>query len=315
MMALAALVTAVLALALASPQAIAQDVGTFASGLPDVWAMTRDGAGTMYIARRTPSNVIVKCTPPSNTMSLFTSGLSDPTSIVCDAAGNVYVANYNYAVAGGSVVKVTPGGVKSTFAALPNPISLAIDGDGNLYVGRNDRIINKITPGGVVSTYADLNTVSYLGVASANNHVYALALGPDGTLYAGVSWGAIFRIGPGGSPIEGFNRSMLQCEGLVMGPDGYLYGSSYTYDEVWKISTAGIGTLYAGKTNTPGFVNGPLLTARFNNPAGLFIDRTTLPLPTLYVADYGNSAVRATNIDGTSPAQASSWGRMKAMYR
>lgn len=290
--------------------ALAQNVSTFLASQTYVRALAFDGNGTLYIARRTPANVIVKCTPPSNTTTLVAGGFADPAAMVCDAAGNLYVADYNYGAAGGWVRKVTPGGAVSIFATLPNPVSLAIDAAGNLYVGRWDRIINKVTPAGVVSVYADMNTVSYLGVNPANNHPTAFVWEPDGTLVTAVSWGALFKIAPGGASITPFSRVMLECYGLTAGGDGFMYGSSYTHDEIWKIAPDGTGTLFAGAANSAGFVNGPALTARFHDPAGLVAGSGAL-----YIADYSNSAVRAIGLETPTPVTKTSWGSVKAGYR
>jgi hypothetical protein len=288
----------------------AQNVSTFANGLPDVRAVAFDATGRLYIARRTPAHAIVYCTPPSNTMSAFASvGLSDPVAMVCDAAGNVFVADYNDLNPGGAVHKITPGGTRTTFAALPNPASITIDASDNLYVGRWDRIINMITPAGTVTTYADFNSVSYLGVLSVNNHITALHMDSDGTLYVATSWGALFKVGPGGSPITPINRVMLECFGLAKSLDGYLYASTYNHQEIWRIALGGSATLCAGATSVSGLVNGPLLSARFHDPAGIASYNGLV-----YVADYSNSAVR-TFADLTSPVATTSWGRIKTLYR
>ena len=304
------ILAAALALALSAPPVFAQFVTTFASGQPSVHGLAFSNTGILYSARRTPTNVIVKCVPPDNTMTLFASGLADPVDMVCDAAGNVYVACYNYDMPGGSVVKITPGGVKSTFAVVPNPISLAIDGAGNLYVGRFDRIINKVTPDGTVSVYADLATYTYLGVNGANNHPSDLVLDADGTLWASMSWGAIFKIGPGGSPIAGFNRLITECWGLTRANDGTFYASSYTHNEIWRMLPDGSGSLFAGKLDVAGLVNGAVLSARFNDPSKLVIGAGVL-----YIADYSNAVIRAVDLAAASPVEKTTWGRVKSIYR
>lgn len=289
--------------------ALAQSVGTFASGLTSVYALAFDGAGNLYVARRTPVGVISKCTPPSNVMSVVAGGFSDPVGVLPDASGNVFVADYNYGAAGGRVAKISPAHTVTTFATVPNPTCLAFDTNGDLFVGRWDGVINRVTPGGTVTVHADLKTVSYLGVLGVNNHVTALHRDDDGTLYAGVRWGAIFTISPGGT-ITPHSRLMLGCQGLTKAGDGMFYGASYIYNEIWRFGAGGTGAIYAGKTNVAGFVNGPLLDARFNDPAGLAVS-----LDKLYVADYSNSAIRAVDLPLATPAKSSTWGRLKALYR
>lgn len=304
-----AFLVALAAAPLSTTAAGAQSVGTFATGLTSVYALAFDGAGNLYVARRTPVGVITKCTPPSNVMSLVAGGFSDPVGVLPDASGNVFVADYNYGAAGGRVARISPALTVTTFATVPNPTCLAFDTNGDLFVGRWDGVINRVTPAGTVTVHADLKTVSYLGVLGVNNHVTALHRDADGTLYAGVRWGAIFTVSPGGA-ITPHSRLMLGCQGLTKAGDGMFYGASYIYNEIWRFSAAGTGAVYAGKSNVAGFTNGPLLDARFNDPAGLAV-----AFDKLYVADYGNSAIRSADLPLATPATNSSWGRLKALYR
>lgn len=298
-----------LATVLPASRALAQSVGTFATGLSSVYALAFDGAGTLYVSRRTPVGVIWKCTPPSNVMSAVAGGFSDPVAVLPDGAGSVYVADYNYGAAGGRVARISPTNVVTTFATVPNPTCLAFDTNGDLFVGRWDGVINRVTPGGTVTVHADLKTVSYLGVVGVNNHATALHRDNDGTLSVAVTWGAIFTVSPGGA-ITPHSRPMLACQGLTKASDGAFYGASYIYNEIWRMDTFGSWTLYAGKTNVAGLVNGPLLDARFNDPAGV-----AARFDKLYVADYSNSAIRAVDIPLGTPARSTTWGRLKALYR
>src|ERR1700679_143276 len=104
--------------------------------------------------------------------------LNNPYDVCFDSAGNLYIADSDNSV----IRKVTPGGIISTYAGngtagysgdgglataaeLSEPIFIAFDLLGNLYVadnsggvlgathgGNND--IRKITPGGIISTFA-----------------------------------------------------------------------------------------------------------------------------------------------------------------
>ncbi len=66
--------------------------------------------------------------------------------MACDSAGNLYVANY----LNGSISKITPGGVQTTFASgLSGPNFISFDGAGNLFVAHyGSGSVTKITPGG-----------------------------------------------------------------------------------------------------------------------------------------------------------------------
>ena len=75
----------------------------------------------------------------------------------------------------GTVSKVTPAGVVSTFASGFNgPDGLAFDAAGNLYVANDDAnfngIVSKVTPAGVVSTFASgFNSPEGLAFDAAGN--------------------------------------------------------------------------------------------------------------------------------------------------
>jgi sugar lactone lactonase YvrE len=139
-----------------------------------------DGAGNLFVAD-VGNSTIRKITPDGVVTSLAGAGgpygsadgtgaaarFSMPTDVAVDGAGNVFVADSN----NGTIRKITPSGVVSTFAGsagqygskdgtgaaarFAGPIGLAADGVGNLFVvdfGNNT--IRKVTPGGVVSTLA-----------------------------------------------------------------------------------------------------------------------------------------------------------------
>jgi SMP-30/Gluconolactonase/LRE-like region len=140
----------------------------------------------------------------------------------------------------GLIIKVTPAGEISTLADLSNdnhpvPTGLAVDADGNVYVGFESAIpytdgtvtIRKIAPDGTVSD-------AWTGLTRVSD----VELGPDGTLYAAElstgntldapytypNTGRIVRqTGPDSAEViaEGLDYPV----GLGFGPDGALYVS------------------------------------------------------------------------------------------
>jgi len=125
-------------------------------------------------------------------------------ALTVDAAGNVYVTGGN----GGVIDKITPTGVVSTFAGnfgvqseldgtpdkatFSNPVGLAADAAGNLYVSNNSAV-RKVTPQGIVSTLAGL---------------YPNQGSTDGT---GAS--ATFSLNPGGVAVDGQGNVYLADNG------------------------------------------------------------------------------------------------------
>jgi sugar lactone lactonase YvrE len=89
---------------------------------------------------------------------------------------------------GGSIIKITPGGVQTTFASgLGGPNFMSFDGAGNLFVANyGSGSVTKITPGGVQSTFA-----------SGLSYVSGVAVNSTGNVFVSVGTGNIFEYTPG----------------------------------------------------------------------------------------------------------------------
>jgi len=171
---------------------------TFAAGLKYPLGLCFDDKGSLFVSdgavtAATNQRAILKFSP-NGTSSTFASGISS-VGLACDRSGNLLVSQ------GNSILKFTPAGAKSTFVSgLGNPIDVALDGAGNLFVedravsvARIGRYILKIGPDGTKSTFA-----------TGLNDPSALAADPVGQVYAGVtaidnSSHAVLRFAPDGS--------------------------------------------------------------------------------------------------------------------
>ena len=154
-------------------------VSTLATGFGEPVGVALDTNGIVYVADYS-SHVVRKVTPGGMVTTL--AGLEGnpghvdavgsaarfhgPIGVAVDASGNVFVAELDN---NHTIRKITPGGAVSTLAGAPGeagfidgagssarfnrPSGLAIDLNGNLYVGDMvNRAIRKITPAGVVTT-------------------------------------------------------------------------------------------------------------------------------------------------------------------
>jgi hypothetical protein len=180
-----------------------------------------------------------------------------------DGAGNIYAA------AGHVVLKITPGGVVTTFAGSGNPGSadgtgaaaqfnlpydVAVDKLGNVYVADTQNYtIRKITPAGVVSTFA--------GLAGASGHTDAT--GSD----------ARFRspIGVAVDSIGNVYVAEIEDRGLVGG------------QTVRKITPSRVVTTLAGVDGMGGTADGTGSAARFRELSDLTVDSAG----NVYVAETG----------------------------
>jgi streptogramin lyase len=211
-----------------------------------------------------------------------------PYGTAVDSNGNVYVADSN----NDTVRKITPGGVVTTLAGTPGvagsadgtgpaarfnaPVGIAVDGNGNVYVGDfTNETIRKITPGGVVTTLA--GTAGVAGTVDATGTAAQFS-------------------SPAGVAVDG---------------SGNVYVVDQTDDTVRKVTPAGVVTTVAGTASTPGTIDGTGTGARFSSPYGIASSQNG----TLYVADTDNDTIRmitpagvVTTIAGTAKSEGSADG-------
>jgi sugar lactone lactonase YvrE len=155
-----------------------------------------DPLGNLYVSDG--ANHCIRKVTQDGTVSTFATGFGFPEGIEIDKAGNLYVAD-----AGGFVIrKVTPSGVVSVLAGseseigyvdgkagearFHNPEGIAIDKDGNLYVGDLNAAIRKVTPEGIVSTIAGNGTAGFAEGAAAEarfNQPSGIAIDATGNIY------------------------------------------------------------------------------------------------------------------------------------
>lgn len=171
---------------------------------------------------------------------------NDPQGLAVDASHNVYVSDLNEIIR-----KITPAGVATTFAGgtygyvngtgttakFNDPVGMAFDAAGNLYVGDvlNYRV-RKITPTGVVSTFAGSGTkaaVNGTGTAASFYGPTDIAFDAAGNMYVTDGDGSIIR----------------------------------------KVTSAGVVTTFAG-SGLFGYTNGAGATAKIGYPAGITTDKS-----------------------------------------
>lgn len=165
--------------------------------------------------------------------STFAAGLSRPRGVAFDHFGNLFVVTNTFDSVSGtlqvSIVKITPGGVQSTFATLSGNLKgqgVAFDGAGNLFVVANDlndpilaSTIYKFTPGGVQSTF-------------------------------------------GSVPGQGFGLAFDSAGNLFVTING-LYGVDPA--EIWKFAPDGTSSVFATATDACACAWGDLAFDRFGN--------------------------------------------------
>ena len=161
--------------------------------------------------------------------------------------------------------------VPATTSVLSEPVALATDAAGNLYIAEGG-LVRKLATDGIISTVA--GSFTYKGVP-----------GGDG----GPATGA--RIDP---------------QDVAVDAAGNLYIADYFGHRVRKVDSAGIITTVAG-TGAAGFSGdgGPATAAQIHRPYGVAVDG----LGNLYIADSFNYRIRKVDTAGTITTFAGTGGK------
>ena len=197
-------------------------------------------------------------------------------------------------------------------ASVPNVISMAGDGAGNLIVSEGT-VMRRITPAGLVTTLAGVGgspgIVDGMGTAARFEFVNGITGDGAGNLFVAdgaavrtmTSAGAVATLAGGGGTAgyrDGTGAAAIfnYDVGVARDAAGNLYVAETNNNTVRKVTPAGVVTTFAGNAlQAPGYVDAKGGSARFNGPTDIAIDSHG----TLYVADTNNHAIRAIATDGT----------------
>jgi sugar lactone lactonase YvrE len=212
-------------------------------------------------------------------------------------------------VAGDGVADVRDG--PSPLARFSDPFGVTAAPDGSIYVadaGRAQRV-RRIAPDGTVTTVAGGEPGYRDGPASTARLDTPSGVAVDaggGVLVADTGNHAIRRIAPDGSVttvagdgIPG-HRDGPARQARFRGPTGIAVDArgriivADTYnDRIRAIHPDGTVSTIAG-SGTPGLAEGPAAASAFDTPSGVAVD----PDLNIYVADFGNVAIRKISPDG-----------------
>ena len=263
-----------------------------------------DSAGNLFIAE-TGNNVVRKVAPDGvittyagtgtagfsgDTGPATSAQLSQPQGVAVDAAGNLFFVDSSNS----RVRKVTPGGIittvagnglagytgdtgSATSASIRNPLGLAIDAMGNLFIADyGNNVVRKVTAG-IITTVAGNGTAGYSGdgsnaitarlnapqgvtvdaagnlfIADKNNNVVR-EVTPDGliTTVAGNTTGGVLANGDGG---PASSAQLGDDQDVAIDPSGNLViadGTSYKVRQVAANLTILVGQAHFDVTGVP----------------------------------------------------------------
>jgi len=206
---------------------------------------------------------------------------------------------------------------------LQSPVSLTMDGPGNLYVAdAAGNTIRKISPAGQVTTLAgsagSVGSQDGAGSDARFNQPGGITVDPAGNLYVADTGNAVIRritqsgvvSTVAGSAASRGNRDGVGSaawfnspNGIAVDGSGNLYVADALNATIRKVAPDGTVSTLAGAAGVPGDADGAGSAARFNHPAGIATDNRQI-----YVVDTYNSTIRRISLDGMVTTVAGSAG-------
>ncbi|MFD2584443.1 DUF6443 domain-containing protein, partial [Pedobacter vanadiisoli] len=275
-------------------------------------ALAVDAAGNVFVSDQ-QNHKIRKITPAGVVTTFAGSGspgfangtgasasFYSPIGLAFDASGNLYVADYS----NHRIRVISPAGVVSTFAGtgsagssngsalsatFRNPMGIAVDASGNIYVAdRLNHMIRKIS-GGTVSTVAgngSMGSANGYGTSATFQYPNNLAVDASGNIYVADQQNHTIRKIDASGYVSAFAGTT--SAGSVNGT-----GSGVRLNSPYGLSIDSQGTLYVAETGnqdlrkiaTAAFVVAPMLPAglNFNNSNG---NISGVPTTATAAADY-----------------------------
>ncbi|MES2702779.1 MAG: Ig-like domain-containing protein [Bacteroidota bacterium] len=261
----------------------------------------------------------------------FVSG--DLVGLFLDGDGNIYLSDagrhrvrridastgYVTTIAGSGTDWIDEGfsgdGGNALQAKLANPLSVAKDAAGNIYIpdSYNSRV-RKVSPAGIITTIAGDGSASNTGdggnaVDATIKYPSAIALDNTGNIYIACE-GRIRKIDNSGiittfagTGVDGYTGDGGPATAAKIGfsyslcfdTDGNLYFADFSYKVIRKINTLGIISTVAG-TGASGYSGdgGPATAATFGFLWAVAVDGPG----NLYIGDGNNNVIRKVNTSG-----------------
>lgn len=240
--------------------------------------------------------------------------LSFPGGIAVDSSGNLYIAdggnNRVRKISGGTITTVAGNGTlgytgdkgPATSAELDDPVDVALDSAGNLYIAdAGNNVIRQVTSGGTITTFAGNNALGagYSGDGAAAsaaqlNDPVGVAVDAAGNVYIADAGNNAIREVSGGNISTITGGILTHPDGVASDPSGNLYVADTGGRRIVYLS-GGNATVFVGNGNIGFSGDGSLaLSAALNDPVAVARDTAGY----IYIADTFNNRVRKVSLDG-----------------
>jgi hypothetical protein len=226
------------------------------------------------------------------------------------------VAPYELSPFAGTGTAGAPSAGLATSSRLNNPVSLALDSAGDVYmVDYVNNDVEKVTPSGVLSVIAGNGTAGAptAGIAT-NSHLddpFGVAVDGSGNVYIANAFDCeVVKVTPAGTlsifagngtcgtPVAGTatSTSIGVPIGLAVDPSGNLYIADQTEEVIEKVTPSGTLSIVAGIVGVGGAPTpGPATSSHLSGPLGVAMDAAG----NVYVANYDTYQVLEITSSGT----------------
>lgn len=317
------------------------------AAVPYPWATAVDDAGNIYfsdpfqsVVRKIDAAGVITTVAGTGVATFYGDGgnatsasLNTPYGLACDHLGNLYIADSKnnvvrkvdangiiHTVAGNGVPAYYGDGGPTKLAALSNPMDIAVDGDGNLYISdAGNNAVRKVNAGDTITNVvngfsSDLPTGGACGYTGTlwmpeNARLSGITVDAAGNVYIADYWDNVIRkVTPSGSmrTIAGdpnvFNTGdggpaihagLIGPRRIVVDNSGNIIFADSDNGRIRKINSAGIITTVAGGNYSSNIGDGgPAAAATLSTPVGI----SMTPSGDLIIADRGNHRIRKVNI-------------------
>jgi len=237
--------------------------------------------------------------------------LNLPGGIAVDSSGNLYIADGgNHRVrklSNGTITTVAGNGTAgfagdngaATSAELNDPVGVAVDSSGNLYIAdAGNNVIRKVS-NGIITTFAGNNTLGYTGDGGAAtsaelNNPVGVAVDSAGNVYIADANNNAIREVSGGNISTFTGGTLHHPDSIAVDLGGNLYVADTGGTRIVFLS-GGTATVFAGDGSI-GFSgdNGLAVNAALDDPVGVAVDSAGY----VYIADTFNSRIRKVSPEG-----------------